>query len=53
MHRELARPDVWHVDLRDGDVLRDAVAPTARVFARAIAMPNLRPPVTTVAEAEA
>jgi dihydroorotase len=50
---ELSRPDDWHVHLRDGDVLRDAVAPTARVFARAIAMPNLRPPVITVADAEA
>jgi dihydroorotase len=50
---ELIRPDDWHVHLRDGELLRDAVAPTARVFARAIAMPNLRPPVITVADAEA
>lgn len=50
---ELPRPDDWHVHLRDGDVLRDALGPTAHVFARAIAMPNLRPPVTTVADAEA
>jgi dihydroorotase len=50
---ELARPDDWHVHLRDGAVLADVVTATARVFARAIVMPNLRPPVTTVAQAEA
>ena len=44
----LRRPDDWHVHLRDGDMLR-AVAPfTARQFARAIIMPNLVPPVTSV-----
>ena len=49
----LRRPDDWHVHLRDGEMLR-AVAPyTARQFARAIAMPNLLPPVTTAAAAEA
>jgi dihydroorotase len=49
----LRRPDDWHVHLRDGDML-NAVAPyTARQFARAIVMPNLDPPVTTAAEAEA
>jgi dihydroorotase len=49
----LRRPDDWHVHLRDGDMLR-AVAPyTARQFARAIIMPNLVPPVTTTAVAEA
>src|SRR5690606_8290080 len=53
MRLELPRPDDWHVHLRDGDVLRDVVAATARVFVRAIVMPNLRPPVTTVAQAEA
>ncbi|MBU6208061.1 MAG: amidohydrolase family protein, partial [Alphaproteobacteria bacterium] len=46
-------PDDWHVHLRDGDILR-AVAPfTARQFARAIIMPNLAPPVTCVANAQA
>lgn len=50
---ELLRPDDWHLHLRDGDALRDVVAHTARQFARAIVMPNLRPPVTTVALAEA
>jgi dihydroorotase len=49
----IRRPDDWHVHLRDGPML-EAVAPyTARQFARAIVMPNLVPPVTTVAAAEA
>jgi dihydroorotase len=49
----IRRPDDWHVHLRDDDMLR-AVAPyTARQFARAIVMPNLTPPVTTVAAAAA
>ena len=47
----IRRPDDWHVHLRDGDML-EAVAPyTARQFARAIVMPNLDPPVTSVATA--
>ncbi len=47
----IRRPDDWHVHLRDGDMLA-AVAPlTARQFARAIVMPNLAPPVTTMAAA--
>lgn len=44
----IRRPDDWHVHLRDGDVLRGVTAFTARQFARAIVMPNLSPPVTTV-----
>ncbi|MCA3255143.1 MAG: dihydroorotase [Alphaproteobacteria bacterium] len=44
----LRRPDDWHVHLRDGAMLRDVVGATARQFARAIVMPNLVPPVTTV-----
>jgi dihydroorotase len=49
----IRRPDDWHVHLRDGEML-EAVAPyTARQFARAIIMPNLSPPVTSVAAAEA
>jgi dihydroorotase len=44
----LGRPDDWHLHLRDGDALASAVAATARVYGRAIVMPNLRPPVTTV-----
>ncbi|HEX2725803.1 MAG TPA: dihydroorotase, partial [Beijerinckiaceae bacterium] len=48
----IRRPDDWHVHFRDGAMLR-AVAPfTARVFARAIIMPNLTPPVTTAAMAD-
>lgn len=49
----LRRPDDWHVHLRDGDIMRGVTAYTARQFARAIVMPNLSPPVTTVAAAEA
>ena len=49
----IRRPDDWHVHLRDGAMLK-AVAPfTARQFARAIVMPNLSPPVTSVAAASA
>ena len=49
----IRRPDDWHVHLRDGAMLA-AVAPyTARQFARAIVMPNLTPPITTVAAAVA
>ena len=47
----LARPDDWHVHFRDGAALSAVVPHTARVFARAVAMPNLKPPVTTVAAA--
>src|SRR5205823_5974317 len=42
------RPDDWHVHLRDGDMLRKVAPYTARQFARAIVMPNLVPPITTV-----
>ncbi len=50
---KLIRPDDWHLHLRD-DALMQAVLPdTARQFARAIVMPNLRPPVTTTAQAQA
>ena len=45
----LTRPDDWHLHLRDGVVLKAVLPDTARQFARAIVMPNLRPPVTTVA----
>lgn len=44
----IRRPDDWHVHLRDGDMLRGVVPYTARQFARAIVMPNLSPPVTSV-----
>jgi dihydroorotase len=43
----ITRPDDWHLHLRDGDHMRAVVGDTARRFARAIVMPNLRPPVTT------
>lgn len=49
----LARPDDWHLHLRDGAVLKDVLTHTAQQFARAIVMPNLKPPVTTVALANA
>ena len=48
----ICRPDDWHVHLRDGAVLASVVGDTAHRFARAIVMPNLKPPVTTVAQAE-
>lgn len=47
----LTRPDDWHLHLRDGVGLEAVVGHTAKVFGRAIVMPNLKPPVTTVAEA--
>ena len=47
----LTRPDDWHLHLRDGDALHTLVPHTAAQFARAIVMPNLRPPVTTAAQA--
>lgn len=46
-------PDDWHVHLRDGPMLQSVVDHTARQFRRAIVMPNLTPPVTTVGAAEA
>jgi dihydroorotase len=44
----LSRPDDWHLHLRDGPELASVLPYTARVFARAVVMPNLKPPVTTV-----
>lgn len=49
----LRRPDDWHVHLRDGAALAAVLPHTARQFARAIVMPNLKPPVTSVALAAA
>src|ERR1043165_7975010 len=49
----LLRPDDWHLHLRDGVHLASVVPFTARQFARAVIMPNLKPPVTTVAQARA
>jgi dihydroorotase len=47
----LTRPDDWHIHLRDGDYLPTTVGDVARSFGRAIVMPNLTPPVTTVPQA--
>lgn len=47
----LTRPDDWHIHLRDGDALQRTVADAARYFGRAIAMPNLVPPVTDTQQA--
>jgi dihydroorotase len=47
----ITRPDDWHLHLRDGSALAAVLPATARQFARAIVMPNLRPPVTTAAAA--
>jgi dihydroorotase len=49
----ITRPDDWHVHLRDGEAMAAVVGATARQFARAIVMPNLRPPVVKVADAKA
>ncbi len=49
----LIRPDDWHLHLRDGAMLQAVLPETTRHFARAIVMPNLVPPVVTMADAEA
>jgi dihydroorotase len=49
----ITRPDDWHLHLRDGAALKAVLPHTARQFARAIIMPNLKPPVRSVAEAAA
>lgn len=49
----LRRPDDWHVHLRDGEMLKAVADHTARQFARAIVMPNLAAPVTTIDAARA
>ena len=49
----LTRPDDWHLHLRDGALMRSVLPDTARQFARAIVMPNLRPPVTAIEQAQA
>jgi dihydroorotase len=48
MQITLTRPDDWHLHLRDGEALAAVLAHTAAQFARAIVMPNLKSPVTTV-----
>ncbi|MBI3222480.1 MAG: dihydroorotase [Nitrosomonadales bacterium] len=47
------RPDDWHLHVRDGALMQSVIGDTARQFARAIIMPNLRPPVTTTEQARA
>ncbi|HEX6361457.1 MAG TPA: dihydroorotase [Albitalea sp.] len=49
----LTRPDDWHLHVRDGAALASVVPHSARQFARALIMPNLKPPVTTAAQAAA
>lgn len=53
MQLTITRPDDWHLHLRDDEALKAVLPHTARQFARAIVMPNLKPPVTTVAQAAA
>ncbi|MGP1249788.1 dihydroorotase [Serratia bockelmannii] len=50
---KIRRPDDWHIHLRDDEMLKTVVPYTSQVFSRAIVMPNLVPPVTTVAAARA
>ncbi len=50
---KIRRPDDWHIHLRDDEMLKTVVPYTSQVFGRAIVMPNLAPPVTTVAAARA
>ena len=49
----ITRPDDWHAHFRDGDDMASVAGATARQFARAIVMPNLKPPVVTAAQAKA
>ena len=49
----ITRPDDWHAHFRDGEAMASVAPATARQFARAIVMPNLKPPVVTVAQAQA
>jgi len=53
MQLTITRPDDWHLHLRDGAAMAAVLPDTARQFARAIVMPNLKPPITAVAQAEA
>ncbi|CAI0717953.1 Dihydroorotase [Serratia entomophila] len=50
---KIRRPDDWHIHLRDDEMLKTVVPYTSQVFGRAIVMPNLAPPITTVAAARA
>ncbi len=51
MKIEITQPDDWHLHIRDGEPMQDIVTYTAQQFSRAIIMPNLKPPITTVAAA--
>ena len=53
MQLRIAVPDDWHLHLRDGGAMCDVVAHSAKRFGRAVIMPNLQPPITTVVEAHA
>ena len=48
---EIVRPDDWHLHLRDGTILKAVLPYTSKTFGRAIVMPNLTPPITSVKEA--
>ena len=50
---KIRRPDDWHLHHRDGDMLKTVVPYTSEIYGRAIVMPNLAPPVTTVEAAVA
>ena len=47
----IIKPDDWHLHVRDGEALRAVLAHSARRFARAIIMPNLRPPIASTQSA--
>ncbi len=49
----LTRPDDWHLHLRDGEALKAVLPHTVRQLARAIVMPNLKPPIRSVTDAAA
>lgn len=53
MQLTITRPDDWHLHLRDGEAMQSVLPDAARRFGRAIIMPNLKPPVTTTAQAQA
>jgi dihydroorotase len=53
MHLTITRPDDWHLHVRDGAAMASVVPHSAAQFGRALIMPNLRPPVTTAAQAAA
>jgi hypothetical protein len=48
---QITRPDDWHAHFRDGEAMASIAAATAKQFARAIVMPNLKPPVVDVKKA--